>query len=291
MANIEKLDRGHTHRYGVNFKSKFSRLNSLSISAIVWRINWSCRRSSPCLNIAMYSVFSVVKKVSFDGISADLKREALEFHYFLFHYGNLKTRKLLKKLSSELDAEFFLLFGYDSFDGNFRIEWKRNGFKIGEINFENGIRIGEQRFESIGFPLPVAAFPGDSFDERHQLIDKDFLSVEKSASFLPDKVSLGQCHGKHFHHRDVHLADPRVLFHSYRRVRLILALDRQVPVQIIGQSWVLTGSGYEERSQIHGRFLAAGRWTRFRFTRLKIEKFVKNLRSLEFFSNRSKNKS
>lgn len=67
----------NVYLYGVSFKSRFSLLSNLSMSAIVCKINWSCRKSSPCLKMAMYSLLSIVKNVSFDGISADLKRLAL----------------------------------------------------------------------------------------------------------------------------------------------------------------------------------------------------------------------
>lgn len=62
--------------YGVSLRSKFSRRNNLSMSVIICRINWSWRKSSPCLKIASYSTPSVVRKVSFEGIRADLNKLA-----------------------------------------------------------------------------------------------------------------------------------------------------------------------------------------------------------------------
>jgi len=63
--------------YGVSFKSRFSFLSSLSIKVIICNINWSWRKSSPCLKIAMYGSPDVVRNVSLHGIWLDLKRVAL----------------------------------------------------------------------------------------------------------------------------------------------------------------------------------------------------------------------
>merc|ERR1719234_2665266 len=63
-------------RYGVNFKSKFSLLNSWSIRLMICNTNWSWRRSSPILKMAGYSVPCSVTKVNLDGMREDLKRVA-----------------------------------------------------------------------------------------------------------------------------------------------------------------------------------------------------------------------
>merc|ERR1719234_3070503 len=63
-------------RYGVNFKSKFSLLNSWSIRLMICKTNWSWRRSSPILKMAGYSVPCSVTKVNLDGMREDLKRVA-----------------------------------------------------------------------------------------------------------------------------------------------------------------------------------------------------------------------
>lgn len=128
-----------------------------------------------------------------------------------------------------------------------RIEHQRDRLEVGEIDAER-VAVGQQLLEFLAFALAIARLLGHALDQLHQLVDEHLLLLQ----IRLDHLELRRGHQRaleRLQHGVVHVLRLFVLLPD-RVVRL--ALDAQVPVQVVGQRRVAAGALQKERGQVAG---------------------------------------
>lgn len=163
------------------------------MSEMIWRMSWSCLRSSPCLKITGYMAPSSALKISLAGISALWQRQERSWRASAMACLSPCTRILKLHLYLEESGGLW----YDPSDPDLRLQRKRNRLNLWKIHL---LVVSQQSLQPLRLHkhnhpvLPVVA----SSTQREKQLQQQF---ESDLFFAISALSL---HSFHQVHQSVH---------------------------------------------------------------------------------------
>ena len=132
-------------------------------------------------------------------------------------------------------------------DPRLRVQGEGQRIKARKVELER-LRVRQQGLQLLDLLLAIDILSGHRLHQGHQPVDELVLALQELAPLLPVRRATPQRLQEALQHRPIHVLDLEVRLVA--ATLHLLALDEQVPVEVVGQAGVAAGSLDQKRGEI-----------------------------------------